>query len=396
MAVGSAIGGTRAFSIDIRVRSLTAEWWKTVLVFFISRGSVIACAVSAYLVGPHQGPWGGISVGGPTAIWIAVLSRWDAGWYMSIARDGYAYRPGQESNIAFAPLLPALMRVGGFVLGRTDADALLGVGVLISNIALLIATVYLIRLVSPMWGADLARRTVLCLLFFPTSIFLSAAYPESLFLALSVVAFFQARHGRWWLAGLLGGLAAASRTYGVVLMFPLAFEYIQQHHWRVRRDFLWIGLVPVGFVVWQAYLFSVTGDPLIIRHFQDGFNRPFELPWQGVADLVRVFTTTPVSLSQIGHKGLDAASALVLAILVALTWRLRRASLAIFSSLLFVVIGSGVGFDGVPRYALEVFPAFIVLGRLTRRRTVLAIYLAVACVGSVAITSLFAMGWWIA
>ena len=33
-----------------------------------------------------------------------MLSRWDAGWYVEIARDGYHYEPGTPSNAAFSAL----------------------------------------------------------------------------------------------------------------------------------------------------------------------------------------------------------------------------------------------------------------------------------------------------
>src|SRR5262245_34525985 len=46
------------------------------------------------------------------------LDRWDAGWYLGIAREGYSVdvdAPGQ-ANIAFYPLLPLLMKVVHFAL----------------------------------------------------------------------------------------------------------------------------------------------------------------------------------------------------------------------------------------------------------------------------------------
>ncbi|HEY4758497.1 MAG TPA: hypothetical protein VIH43_08050, partial [Chthoniobacterales bacterium] len=32
--------------------------------------------------------------------WVNMLSRWDAGWYVDIARDGYHYQPGSTGNVA--------------------------------------------------------------------------------------------------------------------------------------------------------------------------------------------------------------------------------------------------------------------------------------------------------
>jgi hypothetical protein len=42
--------------------------------------------------------------------WVNMLSRWDAAWYVEIARDGYRYEPGVSSNAAFFPLYLLLIR----------------------------------------------------------------------------------------------------------------------------------------------------------------------------------------------------------------------------------------------------------------------------------------------
>ena len=47
-------------------------------------------------------------------------ARWDAGWYLAIARDGYRFDPNyhRQQNIAFFPAYPWLMRLGGPIFGR--------------------------------------------------------------------------------------------------------------------------------------------------------------------------------------------------------------------------------------------------------------------------------------
>ncbi len=62
--------------------------------------------------------------------------------------------------------------------------------------------------------------------FFPMAFFFSAVYSESLFLALSVGCIWQARTGRWAWAGVLGGLAAAERNSGVMLVVPVVLLFL--------------------------------------------------------------------------------------------------------------------------------------------------------------------------
>ena len=75
----------------------------------------------------------------------------------------------------------------------------------ISNLAFLIALIYLARLVAVDHDVEAGSRAALHLLVFPTSVFLSVVYSESLLIALSVGAvyhaIFTAMYALWyWLA----------------------------------------------------------------------------------------------------------------------------------------------------------------------------------------------------
>ena len=67
---------------------------------------------SAWEIGPDGNKHAMVDHISPTSHpWVNMLSRWDAGWYVEIARDGYRYEPGSPSNAAFFPLYPVLIRV---------------------------------------------------------------------------------------------------------------------------------------------------------------------------------------------------------------------------------------------------------------------------------------------
>jgi len=66
----------------------------------------------------------------------------------------------------------------------------------------------LYRLVRHDEDASVALRSAWFLLIFPTAYFLHIGYTEALFMALVLGSFLAARTERWWLAGLIGGLAA--------------------------------------------------------------------------------------------------------------------------------------------------------------------------------------------
>ena len=77
-----------------------------------------------------------------------------------------------------------------------------------------------------------ARTTVLLMCVFPTAHFFLMPYSESLFLLLSVTAFWGARRRRWAVAGAAGALAALTRSIGILIAPALVIEALHQ---RVER-----------------------------------------------------------------------------------------------------------------------------------------------------------------
>ena len=70
-------------------------------------------------------------------------------------------------------------------------------------------------------GARSPVATVWLLALFPAAVYFGAPYSESLFLLVSVGAFYAARTGHWAWAGALAAAASATRSAGLVLLVPL-------------------------------------------------------------------------------------------------------------------------------------------------------------------------------
>jgi hypothetical protein len=249
----------------------------------------------------------------------APAARWDASWYLVIAH--YGYRPDlgsfTASRTAFFPLYPLGLRaVTWFGIPPVLA------GVLLSSLALALALYGIHRLttlelasagriiVQPggvmragSGNREVARLAVLITAFAPMAFFFSAVYSESLYLALSVGLFWCARHGRWGAVGALGALACATRSAGVVLALPALILYLYgpredrppdfgsvrwlAPRYRLRKDVLWLGLVPVGLSLYSAYLAIGGGDALMPFHAQDVWDRHFAGPYLGAWDGIK-------------------------------------------------------------------------------------------------------------
>jgi hypothetical protein len=216
---------------------------------------------------------------GAANVLIAPGTAWDSRSYLSIAQFGY----GAPYFRAFFPLYPIVLRIGAWSAGATVVA-----GILISLAAFLVALYLLRRLVALDLGGEVADLTLLLVAFFPMALFFSAVYTESLFLALSVGAFYAARRGWWVRAGACGGLAAATRLTGLLIAIPVLVLYLEStspRH-RLRRDAVWLLLVPLGTVAYLAFM-GAHGDWLAPLHAARTFWDRRLVPGLGAVDGVR-------------------------------------------------------------------------------------------------------------
>ena len=290
--------------------SWRALWSSRLLVWVAGVGTV---ATLGY--GPVRGAFDPPGVTGGFG-WLGDLlaapaARWDAAWYLVIARFGYRPDLGfyTSSRTAFFPLYPFGIRTISW-LGVPPVLA----GVLLSVLALALALYGIHRLTTlelartSMSGSRVGQAAQLAVLlsaFAPMAFFFSAVYSESLYLALSVGLFWSARHGRWTWVGVLGALAAATRSTGLVLLLPALMIYVYgpredrppdaapmpgawlRPRYRLRRNVLWLALVPVGVILYGSYLGLSGGDALAPLQAQGVWGRHFAGPYLGVWDAVK-------------------------------------------------------------------------------------------------------------
>ena len=295
------------------------------------------------------------------ATWLDAFGRWDAHWYLDVAARGYQLRgplASVQSNVAFFPLYPWTVRALHTVLPGTGEGSWYVAALVVSNGALLLGLWLLWRLARDLADEESATRTVLYALLFPFGFVLSSAYPEALFLLLSVASLGAASKGRPWLAGGLGLLLALTRPGGVLVAVPLA--WIAAERGGRRFPALAAAALPfVGLALHGALLWRVTGDPLALFHAQGAWGRTLASPWRTLLH--------PREL----HPWMGPLEAGALALVAGLgAWLLRRRetrALGIWALVsLAPVLLSGTLLSSV-RFAAVIFPAFLALGMLGRR-----------------------------
>jgi len=244
-------------------------------VFVVSRMLVISVAAFVETLFPLEGAHLSYS----TAPFLTSLTTSDAVYYLGIAAQGYHAQPvsGVYNDWVFFPLFPILTRIGSWA---TFGDVALA-GVLVSNVAFAIAIVLLYRISAPQLGHDGAVRAVTYVALAPGAVAFAMAYSDSLFLALSLGAFIAAEKRRYRLTGVLYGLAALTRPYGLILGLPLLVLIIRNEGRRPTRDWLWLAIGPIAVIGFYLYLGQVTGDPLASIHGQAAWDEPRLSPIQG-------------------------------------------------------------------------------------------------------------------
>jgi hypothetical protein len=351
------------------VPALRAVVWSRLVVWGAGVLAVLAAGVSqraadfdpGHVVAPY---------GQPLDTLIAPGARWDSVWYLAVSHDGYGSDPAKP---AFFPLYPLALRAMG-------SDIVAGISLSLACFA--VASLLLHRLTEIELGSAAAGPAVTALALFPGSLYFSMVYSEALFLALSVGAVYSARTRRWAWAGALGGLAAATRSAGVLLLVPLVLLWWA--HSRKARDAVWLALAPAGVGAFCAGLALAGHDALAPFHAQEVWYRSFAGPfvgawdgtvaaWDGARQLLSG-SRAPVYFAPAGgdpfivawhNLSLFVFLVPIVPAVIGIARRLPPAYVAYVATALALPLSWPVGpqpLMSLPRFEAVLFPAFMWLG----------------------------------
>jgi hypothetical protein len=360
---------------------------------------------SLALLAPHVFPW---MTGGDPWPWdvarrVTNLTRWDSGWYVNLAEAGYRDPPtrvGEETNHAFFPLYPGLMRL---LVRATGIETSLG-GNLVSAAALLLALLLFAEWTRRRFGEERVLPATLALLLFPTSFFFASVYTEALFLALALASVLAVESGRPFAGAAAGVLAGLTRITGIVLA-----PYLALVSWRKSREenlpparaaaraALAGGAPLAGFGLFCLYFWRRFGDPLLFVKAQHNWSGQSKTILEGpalifgaVAEDVRRGRLLGAAPART-YEGLYLVLFLVLA---ALLLRQKRVAEAVYVAFTVgIVLVSGT-LESAGRYVLPAFPAFAVLAGVDRRPGLARALLALGAVAGALYVWAFVHGYW--
>jgi hypothetical protein len=321
--------------------------------------------------------------------WLEIWNRWDAIHFQRLAQVGYS--AGDKLKAWFYPLYPWCVRITAFLTG----DFLVAAFV-VSAIASIFSVVLFRRLVEVDSPTTVARRAVWFFLIFPTAYVLHIGYTEGLFLALVIGSVLAARRERWWLAGVLGAFSWMTRANGIVLLPTLMVEALHQwfttRRWRWR--WLWIALVPAGFGVYLFLNWRVSGDPFAFLKMRGQlFYMSFSWPWDGIHSAIGNLRRTPNQAEILG--GEELFMTILALVCVVLSWIKLRPTYATWITGNWILLVSVTFVESMPRYALTMFPIFILFGMLSKNRFWNGVITVWSLLFLAIYSSLFVRGWWV-
>ncbi len=352
--------------------------------------ALLALATGAQ--GPHYGA---------PEHWLDLLFRWDALWYLEIARDGYAHAAGKASNAAFFPGYPMATRLLAPVLGERAA------ALCIPNFATIAAawllhgvTVKLLQARSLTKGAGasgaaddafprrVANRATVLFYAAPAGFFFALPYTEGLFAACFGACLWWSLHGRALAGGAAGLATAYVRPPGFLTALWLAAGALPGEKSRAGRG-RWLAaavLACAGLAGYYLTLAWTVGTPWAGIEAYAAWGRSLAWPgralleWPAAPLTLQVLTLASLGMAVFGLVGLARGP---------FPWPLW-----VMSAAMVLLPLSTTTLEGFPRHVCVTLPLYVGMAHrldMCNFTAMAAVSMGLSAVG----LALFAMGWWV-
>jgi Gpi18-like mannosyltransferase len=334
--------------------------------------------------------------------WIWSFANFDGVHYLGIAQKGYWAQYTQ----VFFPVFPFILRLFSYVLPFLNPVL---IGIVLSSVFFLFSLFGLYKLLLLDYKEPDIYWIIIYIIVFPASFYWGSLYTEGLFLLLFVLSLHFARHKRWVLSGICGGIASATKLIGIFLLPALLWEWQKS---RQKKQFSHtslfsyfkspiIYLVPLGLMSYMIYLQYYFGDAFYFWHAQPVFGAQRSgssiilLP-QVIYRYIKIVCTNSYYTEAFWIPLFELISTIGAIVLLIIAHKLKiRKSLLIFSWFTVLVPTLTGTLSSMPRYILVVLPMYMVLAKIKNNWIKKLIILLFIILSSI-LTVLFTKGHWVA
>lgn len=290
------------------------------------------------------------------SVFLYPWANFDGIHYLNIAHYGYT------NQARFFPLFPLVLKT---------TSASLVVSIILVTIIFFLALYFFQKLIVLDFSNQIAKKSFIYLLFFPTSFFFVSIYSEGLFLLLAILSFYCARKDKWLLAIICAMLLMTTRFVGIAILPALLYEFVTNKKNKLLKLALFL-IAPLGIIAYSLFNLYKWHNFFYFIAAQGGLgnNRTVSqivLFPQTIFRYLKILSTVPISYEW-GVALLELASFLVAMFLLYFAWKKKiRTSYLIYAFINFAIIISTGTFSALPRYVLTIFPIFIALAIIQRR-----------------------------
>jgi Gpi18-like mannosyltransferase len=360
----------------LRMRSRMSSRWHQICFCFLC---VVASRLILIVIGLMSQRLAGIPFQASN-----LFMHWDAGWYTSIVNEGYhlsQYFTGPlmgQTNVNFFPLFPGLVWPLSFVLPAGLA------GQIVANGCFLLGCIVMHQFAEERFDRTTANFSVLSACFFPGSFVFSASMTESLFFLLATWSFYQLWRNHWLFATIAAALLAITRPNGILIVFPLAIQWLTQ---RLKpdtqnasfKDLFYIFAVPLPLFAFMFYLFWHFDDAFAFIHSQKFWGANFDFRY--------LFRIEMNDVRQTMQKAVGLLMVLLF-LVEAKRFTLAESTMVVLSFVFFSA--NSVGYYSLIRYLLPLYQIHQAIGILATNRVAGA-----PLIGSLAALNGLYMAFWV-
>lgn len=329
---------------------------------------------------------------------LSAFANFDGVYYLIIPDRGYTL-----DTAGFFPLFPLIIKLTTGNLSAFDPRQFF-IALILVCVFFVLALIFLFKLIRLDHRDNIAFLSIVFLLVFPTSFFFANIYSESLFLLLTVVSFYFARKRKWLISSILALLLTGTRFIGIAIIPALIFEFIKNEKGEARELLKkgWsIILTPLGLLGYMIFNHLQFGNAFQFIQAQGSLqnersiDRLVPIP-QTVARYINILFTVDPKIFEWKIALLEISIFIFAVIMLITAWRKKmRSSYIIFAALALFIPSSTGTLSGFPRYALVLFPIFIVLA-LIKKRWIKIAYSIVSVILLIILFMFFSKGYYIA